>query len=43
VESIRKFPRQRDLVKRMGQAGLSACKYENLSFGIAAIHSGIKA
>lgn len=43
VESIRKFPPQRQLARRMEQAGLSQCRFENLSFGIAAIHSGIKA
>jgi demethylmenaquinone methyltransferase/2-methoxy-6-polyprenyl-1,4-benzoquinol methylase len=43
VESIRKFPPQGQLVRRMADAGLSQCAFENLSFGIAAIHSGIKA
>jgi ubiquinone/menaquinone biosynthesis methyltransferase len=43
VESIRKFPRQRELQQRMTAAGLSHAKYENLTFGVAAIHSAIKA
>lgn len=42
VESIRKFPKQEALKQRMEQAGFTKCKYENLSFGIAAIHYGIK-
>ena len=43
IESIRKFPPQRELVRRMGQAGFTAARYTNLSFGIAAIHQGVKA
>lgn len=43
IESIRKFPPQRELVRRMGQAGFTAPRYTNLSFGIAAIHQGVKA
>ncbi len=43
VESIRKFPSQRKLAKRMENAGFSRVKYSNLSFGIAAIHQGFKA
>ena len=42
VESIRKFPKQGALKNRMEQAGFTKCSYENLSFGIAAIHYGIK-
>ncbi len=42
VESIRKFPRQKDLQHRIMEAGLSHSKYENLTFGVAAIHSAIK-
>ena len=42
VESIRKFPSQTQLLRRMQQAGLSRCNYENLTFGVAAIHSGTK-
>lgn len=43
VESIRKFPPQRELARRMSQAGFSGAKFTNLSFGIAAIHQGFKA
>lgn len=42
VESIRKFPKQEVLKRRMEEAGFTKCGYENLSFGIAAIHYGIK-
>lgn len=42
VESIRKFPKQAALKKRMEGAGFANCSYDNLSFGIAAIHYGIK-
>ncbi len=40
VESIRQFPKQKALVERMQAAGLKRNRYENLSGGIAAIHSG---
>ncbi|HPD83443.1 MAG: class I SAM-dependent methyltransferase [Alphaproteobacteria bacterium] len=42
VESIRKFPKQNALKQRMIEAGFAKCSYDNLSFGIAAIHYGIK-
>lgn len=42
VESIRKFPPQPALKRRMEMAGFSQCRFENLSFGVAAIHSGLK-
>ena len=42
VESIRKFPRQRQLQSRMKQAGFTKASYENLTFGVAAIHTGTK-
>lgn len=42
IESIRKFPPQRELVRRMKQVGFGAAKFTNLSFGIAAIHQGLK-
>lgn len=42
VESIRKFPPQRELAKRVEQAGFSRSRYSNLTFGVAAIHSGVK-
>jgi ubiquinone/menaquinone biosynthesis C-methylase UbiE len=42
VESIRKFPTQKELLKRMEMAGFRACKYQNLTFGVVAIHEGVK-
>lgn len=42
VESIRKMPNQKALKRRMEKAGFSKCSYENLTFGVAAIHYGIK-
>ncbi len=43
AESIRAFPAQAQLVKLMEQAGFSALSYRNVSLGIAAIHTGIRA
>ncbi|MTJ82518.1 MAG: bifunctional demethylmenaquinone methyltransferase/2-methoxy-6-polyprenyl-1,4-benzoquinol methylase UbiE [Telmatospirillum sp.] len=40
VESIRRFPVQDDLARRMEAAGLERVSYRNLSGGIAALHSG---
>jgi len=40
VESIRKFPRQKELARRMEAAGLGKARYTNLTHGIAAIHEG---
>jgi len=40
VESIRKFPGQDAFAARIRNAGFSQAKYENLSAGVAAIHSG---
>lgn len=42
VESIRKFPSQKDLCERMEAAGLSQAKYSSLTGGIVAIHKGFK-
>ena len=42
VESIRKFPTQENLKSRMETAGFAKCAFENLTFGVAAIHHGIK-
>jgi demethylmenaquinone methyltransferase/2-methoxy-6-polyprenyl-1,4-benzoquinol methylase len=39
AESIRRFPRQEDLVAMIGAAGLAQVRYRNLSGGIAALHS----
>ncbi|NWG91823.1 MAG: ubiquinone/menaquinone biosynthesis methyltransferase, partial [Parvularculaceae bacterium] len=40
VESIRRFPNQEAFAAMLREAGFSRVKYENLSAGIAAIHSG---
>ena len=40
AESIRMFPDQETLADMMAQAGLEQVRFENLSGGIAAIHSG---
>lgn len=40
VESIRQFPEQDDLKRRMQEVGFDQCKWRNLTGGIAAIHSG---
>lgn len=42
VESIRKFPSQKELKRRMEEAGFSKCSYDNMTFGVVAIHYGIK-
>ena len=42
VESIRKFPSQTELLKRMETAGFHRCRVENLAFGVVAIHEGFK-
>lgn len=42
VESIRQFPSQRNLAKRIGEVGFKRVDYTNLSGGIAAIHTGTK-
>jgi demethylmenaquinone methyltransferase/2-methoxy-6-polyprenyl-1,4-benzoquinol methylase len=40
VESIRRFPDQESLARLMRAAGFSDVTWRNLSFGIAAIHTG---
>ncbi|OFW88316.1 MAG: hypothetical protein A2794_04880 [Alphaproteobacteria bacterium RIFCSPHIGHO2_01_FULL_40_8] len=42
VESIRKFPPQKEFKKMIEKAGFKNVSYRNLSFGIAAIHTGTK-
>ncbi len=42
VESIRKFPTQKALEKRLYGAGFGKVKVKNLSFGVAAIHEAWK-
>jgi demethylmenaquinone methyltransferase/2-methoxy-6-polyprenyl-1,4-benzoquinol methylase len=39
AESIRRFPPQQELAALMGKAGLERARFQNLSGGIAAIHS----
>ncbi len=43
VESIRKFPDQPSFARMIEKAGFARVQYRNLSGGIAALHSGIKA
>ena len=43
VESITKFPNQRRLAGMMEEAGFARVQFRNLSGGIAAMHSGLKA
>ena len=40
AQSIRKFPPQKEFAKMIKQAGFDVVSFENLSGGIAAIHSG---
>lgn len=42
VESIRNFPDQESFASMIRAAGFGQVKYRNLSFGIAALHSGWK-
>ena len=42
VESIRKFPNQRDFAAMITKAGFSRVTFTNYSGGIAALHSGWK-
>ena len=42
VESIRQFPPQEDFAAMIEDAGFTGVKYENLTGGIVAIHSGTK-
>ncbi|XP_071479430.1 ubiquinone/menaquinone biosynthesis C-methyltransferase UbiE-like [Diadema antillarum] len=42
VESIRQFPNQEEFSEMIRDAGFSLVRHENLSLGIAAIHSGFK-
>ena len=40
AESIRRFPKQDELLAMMRDAGLEECRYHNLSGGIVALHRG---
>lgn len=42
VESIRKFPDQKTFKKMIEDSGFGEVSFKNLSFGVCAIHSGIK-
>lgn len=42
VESIRRFPDQREFAALVAASGFAGVRWENLSFGIACIHSGQK-
>jgi len=42
VESIRKFPKQEEFKDMIRRAGFKCVTYENLTFGVVAIHSGFK-
>ncbi|XP_060552622.1 2-methoxy-6-polyprenyl-1,4-benzoquinol methylase, mitochondrial-like [Ruditapes philippinarum] len=42
VESIRQFPNQKDFKSLIELCGFKAVTYENLTFGVVAIHSGFK-
>jgi demethylmenaquinone methyltransferase/2-methoxy-6-polyprenyl-1,4-benzoquinol methylase len=41
--SVSKFPAQKALAELMGQTGFTGVEYTNLTGGIAAIHTGVKA
>jgi 4-hydroxybenzoate polyprenyl transferase len=43
VESIRRFSDQDELLQRMKAAGLTQCRYTNLTGGVVALHEGWKA
>lgn len=42
VESIRRFPDQREFAVLLQQAGFAAVHWENLSFGVACLHFGTR-
>lgn len=42
VESIRQFPHQEEFAEMVEDAGFAAVSFENLTAGVAAIHSGFK-
>ncbi len=42
LESIRRFPDQREFAAMIAAAGFAATRWENLSFGIACLHFGEK-
>lgn len=42
AESIRRFPKQGELIEMMQRAGFENCRYHNLSGGIVALHRGYR-
>ncbi len=42
IESIRKFPNQRELCHQFSKAGFKNVEFDNYSFGICALHQGQK-
>lgn len=42
VESIREFPDQEEMARMLREAGFVSVSWDNLSFGIACIHRGVK-
>lgn len=42
IESIRKFPVQKEFAKRIKQAGFENVRFSNLTFGIISVHTGWK-
>ena len=42
AESIRMHPTQEELKEMMEESGFTKCKYQNLTNGVVAIHSGVK-
>nr|CAB3232978.1 2-methoxy-6-polyprenyl-1,4-benzoquinol methylase, mitochondrial-like [Phallusia mammillata] len=42
AESIRKFPKQKDFADMIESVGFKEVTFENLTFGVCAIHSGFK-
>lgn len=42
VESIRKFPKQQELVEEIKGVGFSTASYTNFTLGTTAVHSGFK-
>jgi ubiquinone/menaquinone biosynthesis methyltransferase len=42
LRGVHEFPRQRDFAEELRQSGFDDVSYENLTFGIVAIHRGVK-
>jgi ubiquinone/menaquinone biosynthesis C-methylase UbiE len=42
VESIRRFPKQQELLEMLQGGGFRFCSYTNFTFGVVAVHSGFK-